>query len=53
MTKDRSLDELKLLWFLCKTEEQRWEFINETATAREVYRLDQAGYLNWQEVPKE
>lgn len=47
MTKDRQLDELVRIFTELKTDDDRFDFINDEATAREVYRLDKAGYLAW------
>ena len=52
MNKDRTTEELVAIW-LTLNEEAKHDFIEEKATAREVYRLDQAGYLNWESVKEE
>jgi len=47
---DRSVEVLKAIWLSFNTDEERHYFIEEETTAREVYRLDQAGLLTWTEV---
>ena len=50
MTKDRSIKELTAIWLSLHNDEDRHHFIEEETTAREVYRLDQAGLLTWSKV---
>jgi len=47
MTKDRPLDELVAIFTSLSSEEDRFHFINDQCSVREIFRLDQAGYLKW------
>ena len=50
MDKNRSIEELTAIWLSLDNDEDRHRFINGETTAREVYRLDRSGLLEWSKV---